>query len=368
MLVLTIVFMLLIISGILLIPSDGKTIIVNLLYKYSDIINTYRNNITEINHRCIFIVLYTFASICGYIYLIRILYFWFRTTEYFDVPLFGEKIKFIPKIKNKYYREEYIHTRDKVHELSQRNKRLSKEANQQKVYIKKLETQNLKIEAENNEISNNLQKLVDKVVEMDLFVQLHSNVTGELSNLMSYVLMLKNISEPMEFSREFQNAMDEFANALIKVTVDRGCDKCSSIMMVSSDEEYLKIIGSNGLRPTSKFKTFRKAQGYAGSILERGQAEVCNNVDEDPRFQQDGCHPDGSFRSIIGVPIKDFKGSVVGALFVHSKRLNVFDEIKDKVTMSYFSALLAIIFNDYYALFKGEFIADGRDNRNESMA
>ena len=76
---------------------------------------------------------------------------------------------------------------------------------------------------------------------------------------------------------------------------------------------------------------------------------LCRSIDDDPRIwrKENSALP---FCSIIGVPVLDFDEEVLGALFVQCNRENVFDEIKDTFTLSYFGKILAIIFIDFFTV------------------
>lgn len=149
------------------------------------------------------------------------------------------------------------------------------------------------------------------------------------------------------YQRELQVVLNELANTITKVTFDTTNDKHSSIMMPSDDNTVLKIVASNGLTYESRRKTFQRGQGFAGWIWEHKVSAICIDVTQDQRFQQEGCAPSGHYRSIVGVPILSSTKEILGAIFVQSRRIDVFDESKDSAILSYFAQLLAIIITDY---------------------
>lgn len=257
----------------------------------------------------------------------------FTRTETFDVPYIGKPLQ-IPPIKNYYYIPAMVAPRELAAKLKSAERDLATLRQQQDA-----------LSRENQELSQRLVSLVSASQALQQEADHYTDALQEMYRLLGYVQALLSC-EVSEYPEEFRRAMDEVATTLVRVTSDKGNDTYSSIMMVNPESALLEIVGSNGLSHESRSRTFRKGQGFAGWIWERGQPDVCPDIAQDGRFEAPDCKPSGPYRSIIGLPILDSGQEVIGALFVQSRRTASFHPSRDTAVLSYFAKLLAICITD----------------------
>ncbi len=339
--------------GTLLISNDTKKVILNSSMWFVDHITKGISQIREINCRFALTTIYFAVIIVGIATTVKSIFIWFLTSKTIEIPLLRRNYPFIPPFKNKFYRDDLVKTPEQVKNLNARlkeAKRENKRITQEYEIAKQIITQ---LKQSNKELSEFTQDYFDykKLADHNVYA------TEELYKLLGHVLALVCCVDQESYLREYTSVMNEFANTLTKLTIDQVNDKYSSIMAIVGDS--MVIVGSHGLNHDSKKKTFTRGQGLAGWIWENGQPAICRDVNEDERFRQTGCHPSGLYRSIIGVPVFDCDKAVIGALFVQSRRPNVFVE-EDLAMLSYCAVLLAIIFTNH--MLRGKIISDAQSN------
>ncbi len=302
------------------------------------------------------IIIYTSIPL-GVVLWVYILYYRLRTASTLDIPVISKYLP-IPTIINPLYDESYKKTKAKVKELSQKQRQANKELTtlENELIVISNERNNLKkrlneVETVRNNYLNELNNLIEKSVQLHSETDYHTFVFKEGIKLLDHVLKFRDfITQHLDqdfhlIVQEFKKVVNESANTITKITFDRINDKDSSIWILSYNGEYLELIASNGLEP-EPHKKYSRGQGLAGWIWNHKLPAVCPNAHFDSRIWRrvNSVLP---FCSIIGVPILDFDEKVLGALFVQCNRENVFDEIKDIFTLSYFGKILAIIFIDF---------------------
>ena len=344
--------------GLISVPLDIKNGIVNFLDKYADRINTYRISLSQINDKFIFHIIYSVITLLGILSFNWVLYVLFRKSENLEIP----GCKFIPKIPNYFYCKEFIISRKKSKEYKERVRVIGKELTQCKIDLERIQQEKKEVEIVNRDLFDQMRGLIKTSKEINDKLYLQSSAIEELYNLMTHMLTLKAYEDSRQFFYKFYFLMHEFASAITRVAAPDIVDKHSSVMIISYTNDYLKIIGSCGLKSNSRHKTFKKGQGFAGLVWEKGQTTVWEVGSGSETINYGDSEP--SFKSIIGVPINDHNNEFIGAFFIHSSRLKVFDKEKDEAILSYFSMLLAIIFNDYNRMVKRA-IADGTINIDE---
>jgi hypothetical protein len=348
--------------GLCALPMTWKVKTIKILGGLTDLIYITNCSLNNVTFKFIFSICYCASIVLGFICLNLLIVIWFRSLEYIDIP----NIKFFPKIKNPFYSEgNYLKIRSKYRELQTKNRNNAKELSRVKAELQKSQSDNSVLNQKNRELYQNSVGLLGSLEKVNASHLHLGNTTQELYNLMYYILLLKKISEPIEYIREFRLVIQEFSSTLIRVVAGNISDKHSSIMIVWFQDEKLRIIGSSGLKPGSHQKKFSKGQGFAGWIWETEQVDICNDVDNDPRFKHAGCEINSPFKSIIGVPIFDYNQKIIGVVFVHSNQRNIFVP-EDGAVLSHFTMLLSFVFIDFLSICK-QLVINGNDDLLESL-
>ena len=280
---------------------------------------------------------FALVLICGFIIVVgvckgpHLIYFWFKSTEKFEFPL----AKYFHKgpIPNVFY-DPFI--KDKGKGIAKEAARLRKE-------LDRRNEANDKLIKQVGNYTEQLKEQANKTNEFQIETWRSLSILKDLERLMEHIMVL--IAGPLSDRKE-DKFLREVVSAVARLPYAQGIqtkEKVScSVMKV--EEDVLKIVECVGLKSGSEKKTFRLGQGFAGRIWESREPDVCNDVNDDVRFNDEGCKPSGVYKSIIGIPILGVGGEALGALFVQCSCTNAFDLSKDGAMLAYYSGLLSLAF------------------------
>lgn len=157
----------------------------------------------------------------------------------------------------------------------------------------------------------------------------HNDNTNRILKSYNYLIKINDINTTQ---RMLQYTISECITILEKDQSDK------SISLFVVRDSQLHIIESNRINAESIAKrVFKKGEGFAGYIWEKGVTEIVNNiVPTDIRFHDQGI-PATPIGSIIGVPLK-VDNEIVGVLCLQSENGDGFAEA-DLRTVEFYSRM-----------------------------
>ncbi|MBP3953089.1 GAF domain-containing protein [Bacillus suaedae] len=249
-----------------------------------------------------------------------------RSREH-DINLFG-----LNSIPNYFYDKSF----DKNgHHLKKKIKELSNQLEKANALLKRSDMQRNKLESNIKDLRSNLS----------VFIRHHQN-TSRIMGSMSFLLE-ENSGKKVYVDEMLKNVLSESVTVLTK---DQS-DKSVALFEIKEDQklhirEYFRI----GAR-SARSRRFKKGEGFAGSIWEKGFAEMVQDVSQDKRFnkKQNGRY---SFLSIMGMPIK-VGDTIIGVLCIQSENIEGFSE-DDLLAIEFYVNVCAtlLLYDKIYLLTK----------------
>lgn len=252
--------------------------------------------------------------------------------------------EFIWGSRNPYYNADFVTSRS---DLNQKIQNLQAERRELKKQLRELEQTLEQLKTENNDLRNyarnirSAEKLLnDKHRDLNHKNEILNNVLKEAHRIQKNILTRVGVSSG-NVGHQNIDCLQEIVNCLPKITYDKLAYKYSAIWIIRSDQ-IISIRRANGLLPESMLREFKKGEGFVGDIWAKGEGDICDDVSQDDRFKGENLRPSGEYQAIIGYPIKNSCGQVIGVITVQHPNIRGFRR-EDMQLLQHISVLLSIV-------------------------